>query len=348
MCPAQSFCETDFQKILPFYDARHQAVRVGYLGAGGGFSGAHIWRIETASGDFALRAVPADLVDCDRVRGLHALLTHVHRCGVHQVAVAVAALNGATLVAGCGGLWQLEPWMPGSAERGVPSEQRLYAAMRSLAEWHRAAATFEPGAGQQTWFFREAGRPSPGIDDRITQIAQWDDRACRLARLHLDHIAWPEFREAGLRLLQHFHHAAPTIANELHLVRKVRVPLQPCLRDVWSEHVLFTGDEVTGLIDAHACRSDNVTTDVARLLGSLVGDNRAAWQFATDAYQQAHPLTADECVLLELFDRSGVLLSGMTWLDWVCLRGRQFSNREKVIARLESILSRLEHLVQKI
>lgn len=348
MCPAQPFCETDFQRVLPFYDLQTQVERVVFLGDREGFSGASLWRIEAAGGLFALRAVPADQIDQDRELGLHALLAHIHHRGVRQVPVPIAARNGSTLVSGCGGVWQLEPWMPGSAERGMPNEQRLQAAMRSLAAWHRAAASFEPNKIQATWFFQAASRPSPGIEDRIKLIAHWDAATCERVRIHLNSIAWPEFQQTGLRILQCFLQAAPVIVNELRLVREVRVPLQPCLRDVWSDHVLFTGDEVTGLIDAHACRSDNVATDVARLLGSFVGDDSAAREFAIDAYQRTRPLTTDESVLLELFDRSSVLLSGMTWLDWVCLRGRQFGQREKVTARLKSIRERLEHLVRRI
>ena len=52
----------------------------------------------------------------------------------------------------------------------------------------------------------------------------------------------------------------------------------------------------------------------------------------------------DELALVELFDQSTVLLAGMTWLDWCCLQGRVFAEREKVIARLRAILTRLKHL----
>ena len=125
------------------------------------------------------------------------------------------------------------------------------------------------------------------------------------------------------------------------------MPLQPCLRDIWHDHVLFTGDIVTGLIDPHAARSDSVATDLARLLGTLVGDDRRGWDSGLAAYQEVRPLSAAELAMIELFDQSGVLLSGMTWLDWHLLQGRVFKNREGVLARLRSIAVRLKNLASR-
>ena len=50
------------------------------------------------------------------------------------------------------------------------------------------------------------------------------------------------------------------------------LPLQPCLCDVWHDHVLFEGDTVTGVIDYGGAKIDHVAVDLARLLGSMAGD----------------------------------------------------------------------------
>ena len=339
---------TDFQHVLQFFDLRLQPARISAESGGHGFSGAQIWRLESPAGVFALRAVNEQAVNRDRLSGLHALLAHVHRCGVSQVAVPLATRCGLTVVLYDGQIWQLEPWMPGSPEQQVPSPVRLRAAMHCLAAWHLAAASFEASSEYRHWYFCEARCPSPGIGERIAQIDRWNAAACRQIDRRLPVLGWPEFCNLGQRLLPLYQRLAPAIAAELRIARNLHVPLQPCLRDIWSDHLLFTGDRVSGLIDPHACRSDNVATDLARLLGSLVADDATIRATAIDAYQQIRPLSSDELLLLEIFDRSGVLLGGMTWLDWVCMQGRQYQRRDRVTLRLAAILRRLESLCNRL
>jgi Ser/Thr protein kinase RdoA (MazF antagonist) len=117
---------------------------------------------------------------------------------------------------------------------------------------------------------------------------------------------------------------------------------------VWHDHVLFTGDEVTGLIDPSACRSESVAADLARLLGSLVGDDSGEWDFALDAYRQSADLTLDERALIPVLDRSGVLLSGLTWLARCYLHSPPLEPNERLLKRLCVILARLEHLAHRV
>src|SRR5207237_4695271 len=86
--------------------------------------------------------------------------------------------------------------------------------------------------------------------------------------------------------------------------RDLPLPVQPCLCDVWHDHVLFTGDDVTGLIDYGAVKEDNVAADLARLLGSLVGDDRALYEMGLDAYAAVRPLAEQERQLVPLLDRT--------------------------------------------
>ena len=188
---------------------------------------------------------------------------------------------------------------------------------------------------------------SPGLTERAQEIVRLSGPGCDIIRCSLATSAWKEFADIGKSIIDNFERLAPRIAGQLKVGQDTVVPLQPCLRDVWHDHVLFTGDEVTGLIDPHAARSDNVATDLARLLGSLVGDDCAGWDAGLAAYQTIRPLALAELALVEMFDQSAVLLSGMTWLDWVCLQGRTFADREIVLGRLRKILGRLEVLAGK-
>ena len=123
----------------------------------------------------------------------------------------------------------------------------------------------------------------------------------------------------------------------------VNVPLaiQPCLRDIWHDHVLFTGNEVTGIIDFGAVDIDTPATDIARLLGSLVGDDAFGWRAGLDAYATIRPLAAEEETAVRALDASGTILAGCNWIRWICIDGRQFEDRSRIRERFERIISRL-------
>jgi Ser/Thr protein kinase RdoA (MazF antagonist) len=215
-----------------------------------------------------------------------------------------------------------------------------------LARWHQAARKFVATSGESIWFRCSSAAPSPGIIERLDHAREWSAEKLRAVCECLARGDWPEFDALGKRIVELYRSAAPAVIRDLELGRQVAVPLQPCLRDVWHDHVLYTGDDVSGLIDAHACRSDNVANDLSRLLGSLVGDDRAGWESGIAAYERLRPLSLAERGLIELFDRSTVLFAGLTWLEWHCVAGRIFDRPEQVIERLRSIVGRLERVAR--
>jgi homoserine kinase type II len=234
--------------------------------------------------------------------------------------------------------WELTPWLPGAADyHANSSEDRLRAALSLLARFHVAAATF-PGEPVRV-------APSPGLNERVEllqHLIKLD--GVRIAR-QLDTVAWPELVERSRRLLPMFRAAAPTVERELKAVVDLPLPQQPTIRDIWHDHVLFRGDEVTGLIDFGAMRIESVAGDVGRLLGSLARDDAGAWEAGLSAYESIRPLSADERRAVRVFDRSTTLLSGMSWLRWICLDGRTFDDRARVLARLDENLARFERLL---
>jgi homoserine kinase type II len=144
-----------------------------------------------------------------------------------------------------------------------------------------------------------------------------------------------------------FRQLAPRIEPELAAAALVETKLQPAIRDVWADHFLFTGDSVTGLVDFGGLNIDTPATDIARLLGSMAGDDAAAWQVGVAAYEAIRPLTSAERQLIPVFDRSSVLLSGMNWLRWIYIEGRTFADTEAVKTRLATIVGRMRHLETK-
>ena len=145
-----------------------------------------------------------------------------------------------------------------------------------------------------------------------------------------------------------FSKCAPQIAGELARQTHTIVPILPCLRDVWREHVLFEGDKVAGMIDYGALRTDSVAADIARLLGSYLGDSRPAWEVGIVAYQRARKLSDAEKSLIELYDRSAVLLSGTYWVRWIFVDGIEFPDLSRVELRMDEWLGRLRHLAQSL
>ncbi len=332
--------------VLAQYAPRVTPLRVEPLGNRGGFSGAGIWRVVTVAGDFALRRWPRSALPRERILGLHRLLEHLRMSGFKFVAVPLRTNDGTSLPHGIIDDWQLEPWLPGVADfHANPTNERLRAAMAALAQWHLAAERFVPDADSAQWFASRASSPSPAVAERLAILRAADSEQMDHMKKRIQQSKDSAIRERAGHILTLFQRGRASVVAELQLVHEVPVRLQPCLRDVWHDHVLFTGNEVTGLIDPSACRTESVASDLSRLIGSLVKDDRAAWDFALAEYQRHRPLTASELALVAVLDRSGVLLSGWTWLEWLYLERRPFADADAVEKRLKQIVGRMETLI---
>jgi homoserine kinase type II len=332
--------------VLQLYAPHYRSRGFSLPPDGPGFSGAIVFRVESEAGPHCLRGWPAE-ADTERIDGLHRLLAHAAAHGIEYVACPVPASDGRTLVSVAGRKWQLEPWLPGRADfSSRPTDARLAEAMRSLARLHIAFARFEPRGMDASWFFSHAAMPAPAVVERIERLEGWSDEKLALlcGRIEQSREICPGFNAAASAILAGFIRHSKTIAAELRSARRLHVRVQPCLRDVWHDHVLFEGDSVTGIIDPGAARSDTVAADISRLVGSLVGDDRRQWGVAIDAYQSVRTLTPDEFTLVGALDRSGTLLSGMTWLARRFFADATFPQPERVVGRMKKIGERLSAL----
>ncbi len=311
------------------------------LGSAGGFSGAEFWKVETADETLCLRRWPPEHPLPDRLQYIHDVLRHVFDQGILQVALPRRTRSGATFIAQGGHLWELTPWMPGTADyHHQPTREKLAAAMRLLARFHLAAASF---GGE--W---KPARPSPGLRQRLDLTDRLLDGEARRIAAAIESERDPRIESRSRRILDAFFSLAPTVRRSLVTASQCRVPLQPCLRDIWHDHVLFSGDEVTGIVDFGALRDECIAGDVARLLGSLVRVDDAAWRFGLAIYQQTRVLTADESLLLGAFHETNALLSGMNWLRWIFLEGRRFEEPALVLSRMDENLENLSNLQTRI
>lgn len=314
-----------------------------------GFSGALIFRVRDGERTWSLRRWPPEGLTQPRLLNLHRFLGHLRASGVDVLAQPALAPNGGTLIEHHALLWQLEPWLPGRADfHEHPSDQRLRSAMQVLAQMHRAAERYEcPPAGRQ-WFSRHPAAPSPACRERLQIVRDWTASRCDQAQSQLQAKAPAEFRRLAFGILRCFQSACGPVERELLALHEVPVPIHPCLRDIWHDHLLFTGEELTGVVDPSATRSENVASDLSRLLGSLLGDDRSRWKTALAIYDEVRLLSRDERRLITALDCSSVLLSGLTWIDR-CLEGQLAEeNLPRVLRRLEAIHRRVDHLATAI
>jgi Ser/Thr protein kinase RdoA (MazF antagonist) len=268
---------------------------------------------------------------------IQAVLWNVQQEGCYFVPLPIESDDGPGYVQHAGHYWELTPWMPGKADYHLaPTNEKLVNALSALAHFHRAAESFPVPQGNIA--------PSPGLKHRSDLIAQGARAGVAQLRIALQTSAWAEIDRRARRAIDLIDRALPAVDHAMRPCVDIPVPLQPCIRDVWHDHVLFLDGQVSGIVDFGAMRVDNIATDIARLLGSLVGDERDGWRIGLEAYEAIRPLSEHEGRLIKAFDRSGIVLSLVHWLRWLYLDHKHFADRQAVETRFDELLPRLERL----
>jgi aminoglycoside phosphotransferase (APT) family kinase protein len=279
----------------------------------GGFSGAMV--LQVTSNDehiFAIRATPdAIALPLLRRRSLHRLLASLHSQELTCVAVPLRVLNGLdSEIQLSGTIWQAEPWLPGQSTRPRPTPSQLTSALTTLSILYRRMKTIP---WQDEWF-RVAYEPSPGIQRRrqiVTHLIQ-SELTTLNAQVRL--LGADYFRELALRSLDAISKWIPWLNQSLQTVEHHAFALQPVIRDLWRPHVLFTGDECTGLIDLTAASTDHPCLDLARLFRSWFGRDTATIRRAFQEFAGIHGLSSKDAQLFAALDAAAALLSPLTWI----------------------------------
>jgi homoserine kinase type II len=319
----------ELSRVLTEYPSPVTMAQWTPLGSAGGFSGARVWRGTTADGrELCLKAHPpgAEFVRLERL--IHGLMSVARWAGSEFVPLVECTRRGRTVVEAADRVWDVTEWKPGKADFHARStDERLVAAVEAVARLHAVWAkhSFGPPA------------PCPAVNRRWAALRDWEVLVASGWRPqpapddpvapHVE-VIWP--RLPGI---------LPPVLAELAQWRDVLVPVQPCLCDVWHDHVLFTGDRVTGLIDYGAAKTDHVAVDLARLLGSLVPGERNRWELALGAYRTIRLLPQPE--LAQLLDWTGVVVGVTNWLRWLYRDGRTDPDRNAVAARVAALVRRL-------
>ena len=127
--------------------------------------------------------------------------------------------------------------------------------------------------------------------------------------------------------------------------------LQPVLRDVWCDHVLFAdarSDDLTAIVDLHAAGIDTPATDLARLMGSW--DSPAErehlslldrWSEAIAAYERVRPLSRMEAEWIPFLHGTGVVFGLDNWFRWTLEEQRVFPDTRRMLDRIDRLLKEL-------
>ena len=211
-------------------------------------------------------------------------------------------------------IWQIEPWMPGTSLSGDDvTTLDVSAALIALNQFHQLATKAVRVVGSDDWFVN-ATKPSPAVLRRLSIVNELTHGVLDILQRELSKDSDDRFRSLAVRVCKSLRTWLPWLRRELTALAIISFPIQPVLRDVWRAHVLFTDNEVTGLIDLSAAASDHVTVDVTRLVRSWYGTDVAKIQKSMEEYQSLRILNASEQRLLQVLDASTVLLSPVTWL----------------------------------
>jgi Ser/Thr protein kinase RdoA (MazF antagonist) len=329
--------EISIAPVLDQYSGLGPIRHIQSLANAGGFSGSFLWHIEREAGDLCLRRWPKEHPSADKLRFIHNVLRTLGESELSCIPVPMWNKKwnkyGKSFVTYDEHLWELTPWLPGKADfQENPSRHRLASVIKVVARIHQLSQSQYPVLFQQ----------SLTLHSRRDQLQRFMAAEADQIAAAVERHATQALQVRGRGLLSHFRRRAPQALLKLTKASALSVPRFPVIRDLWHDHVLLTGDEVTGIVDFGAMRLDSAACDLSRLLGSLVGNDREAWEFARHAYNSIRPLSADEWQLAQALDEANVILAGLNWLDWICVQGRTFEDYDAVYARLDELLVRLE------
>jgi homoserine kinase type II len=319
-----------------------------------GFSGSTIWKVSAADGfllhefpgPLCLKRWPADHPPPARLPWIHRVLKQARDRGIDFVPEMIRTQQGATICEAAGSTWELMTWLPGSVETERPAtERRMAAALRALAKFHQAVRGRESLAVEDSSIQEIAHRqrfptrgPAPAFADRFNRWQELRAGKIEAIRTAVERHRIELIDDLAQRWIANHSALSCEMANNLSIAAQLPLPLQPAIRDLWRDHVLFDGSEVTGFIDFGAMRIDTPLTDLARLIGSLAGDEEKLRSAAFAAYAALQPLTPREVELIDLLDHSGTLIAGWNWLDWLYVEQRQFPSLAAVRERLSELL----------
>lgn len=315
-------------RVLEAFSPRSQVAGIRPW-AGMGFSGARIWKVQLGTDYFCLRCWGTTRLTREQLLWQHRVLLNARVCSF--VPIPVRTLQGETLVSEAGTEWEMTPWMPGVADFNErPSLDRLRSALAAVQEFHQATG----GGARVTGHSETAAQRALQIE-RLAQ--RWPELSARLKSS-----VNSEDYELIVKANHHVEHLLPQARSFVLADGGRPHQLQPVIRDLWHDHLLFTDEKLTGLVDYGAMQMDRVECDWARCLGSLRMQGFIPWQDARDVMNALPGLPHLDWALINWLHLTGTILGWLNWCQWLFLEGQQFAQSEKARARMEALVCQLE------
>lgn len=298
--------------------------------ATGGLSSARVYKCRSSSGDLCLRCWP-DSMDSNRLQLIVQQIDFAKSHGIHVLPKYFQSASGKLFWESAQGYWELTQWMPGDADYlDSPNATRLKSALTNLAQLHLCWSDHETSSMQK----------SPAVQQRIDLLsAALRFSTASFPRTDFDHNN-VDIDSLCQRTLGELQRRGKHILSDLYAIVEHPVLTHFVLRDIWSDHVLFLKDTVTGIIDFGAARIDEPATDVARLLGSLEPHSSKNWNAGFEAYCKSNPHV--DLKRVQIIDRASCLLSAVQWMKWLMIEQKKFTAPQReLIARWRTFLDRL-------
>ncbi len=301
----------------------------------GGLSGAKVWRCQSGLlGPLCVRKWSPTHPTPQRLQFMHDALDTA-RQQVSFVPQVHRDRTGKSFWSANDCLWEVTQWMPGEANYlARPNREKLWSAIDAIVALHAVWSKSDPEASQET-------AVSPSVLQRIEMLSQWLVMRDLVEQVGVA-LRGPVEATACMSTVKLLHSRGPQLLEELRHAAEDRVKLHPVVRDIWSDHLLFEDNRVSGIVDFGAMRMDEPATDLSRLLGSLHPfefDQRLSAIEYYNTQRPTHPVSAAH---IDLLDRSGTLLAALQWLQWLILERRKFPmDTKKLMDRWQTALSRM-------
>ena len=206
--------------------------------------------------------------------------------------------------------WQVESWCRGVSLATAPTASELQSAAVTLLRLYASGREF--GACCANTSLANTVAPSPAVLRRAGLV----EELCQGGWQQLQNVVsrWPEAEAtAARRYLAVLQHWLPWLRQQLQNWCRNAVPLQPVLRDLRAENLLFDAGEVSGVIDWDAAAVDHPCLDAARLLRTWHLNHAGQMAAAAIAWADHWQLSNEQRLLLIVLDASGVLLNPVVW-----------------------------------